>query len=78
MKPQSKPKKKFAQRDVDFAEGGNTKMAKPQAANPQKPGGTAHAVKGRAPGPRRASGGGPTPRAVGGLSRPAKGGQTGS
>jgi hypothetical protein len=52
-------------------------MHKPQAANPQKPGGTAHAVKGGAPGPKRASGG-PSTRAIGGVSLPAKGGQTGT
>lgn len=43
--------------DVQFAKGGNTKMFGEQAANEQKPGGTAHNVSGGAPGPEFASGG---------------------
>ena len=47
MTPKSK---KSVQRSAAFAEGGPNKMMKPQAAGPQKPGTTAHAVKGAAPG----------------------------
>lgn len=43
--------------DVAFAKGGNTPMFGEQAANEQKPGGTAHNVSGGAPGPEFASGG---------------------
>lgn len=43
--------------DVEFAEGGDTKMFGEQAANEQKPGGTAHNVSGGAPGPEFAKGG---------------------
>jgi len=57
-----------------FARGGQTKMAGPQAANPQKPAGTAHNVKGGAPGARAAKGGGHAP--VPGRSLPAKAGRT--
>jgi hypothetical protein len=63
------------QRDTTLARGGRTKMFGPQAANPQKPGGTAHAVKGGAPGARAARGG---PKVhAGGRSVPAAPGSTG-
>jgi hypothetical protein len=71
MKP--KPKKE-SERGATFAEGGSTRMHKPQSANPQKPGTTAHAVKGAAPGAKAAKGGPPT-RGVS-LSRPATAGHT--
>jgi hypothetical protein len=58
------------------AKGGKTPMAKPQAANPQKSGGTAHAVKGGAPGAMHARGGGKSTD-IGGRSAPAKAGRTG-
>jgi len=70
--------KKSVQRGAAYAEGGEDKMFKPQAANPRRPGRTAHAVKSAAPGSKRAVGGGPTPRAVGGVSVPAAAGQTGA
>ena len=76
--PTAKPKKKSTQRGVALARGGATKMFKEQAANPQKPGRTAHAVRGAAPGAKRASGGGVTPRAIGGESRRARPGATGT
>jgi hypothetical protein len=72
MKP--KPKKEAMHR-VTFAKGGDDRMVKPQAANPQKPGGTAHAVKGGAPGKRAAAGGPPIRGAS--VSSPAKAGRTG-
>jgi hypothetical protein len=60
-----------------FAKGGKgapNKMLPEQAANPQKPAVTGHAVKGAAPGARSAKGG---PKNVGyGLSLPAVGGHT--
>ena len=40
-----------------FAKGGSGHMLGRQASNPQKPGVTAHAVKGKAPGAKFASGG---------------------
>ena len=67
-------KKASSQRDKPFAKGGATRMHRPQAANPQKPGRTAHAVEGAAPGKRAASGGSPT-RGVS-LATPAKAGHT--
>ena len=73
MKPRSKAERL---RDASFAEGGSEHMLPKQAANPQKPGGTAHAVKGSAPGAKAASGGPKTPRGVS-LSTPAKPGRTG-
>jgi hypothetical protein len=70
------PKTKTSvQHGAAYARGGQTKMAKPQAAGPQKPGGTAHAVKGGAPGAKAARGGGHAP--VPGRSLSAKGGRTG-
>jgi hypothetical protein len=54
------------------AKGGAGHMVGKQAANPQKPGGTAHDVKGKAPGAKFARGGPPI-RGVS-LSTPAKGG----
>jgi hypothetical protein len=67
--------KTSVQHGAAFAKGGNTRMAKPHAANPQKPGGTAHAVKGGAPGAKSAKGGGHAP--VLGRVLSAKGGRTG-
>ena len=66
--------KKGLERGRAFAVGGVTKMHKPQAANPQKPGGTAHAVKSTAPGAKSAKGG-PQTREVS-LSKPATPGHT--
>jgi hypothetical protein len=59
---------------ADPAKGGTTKMLPKQAANTQKPGGTAHAVKGGAPGPKHASGG-PVIRGVS-TTKPARAGHT--
>jgi hypothetical protein len=73
MKPKPKPKSS-AQHDVEFAEGGTTKMFKQQAAGPDKPGNTGK-DQSPAPGARFAKGGSKT--SVGGLSRPAQGGRTG-
>jgi hypothetical protein len=58
-----------------FAKGGTTRMLGPQAANPQRPGVTAHAVRGGAPGPAKASGGPRTSRSPS-LAVPAKPGRT--
>jgi hypothetical protein len=52
-----KPKKTSVQHRAAFGEGGSGHMLGKQAANPQKPGGTAHAVKGGAPGSKHATGG---------------------
>jgi hypothetical protein len=49
--------KKETTKNVDFAEGGDTPMFGPQAANSEKPGVTSHDVTGGAPGPKYASGG---------------------
>lgn len=43
--------------NVEFAEGGDTKMFGEQAAGEQKPGGTAHNAEGGAPGAKFAEGG---------------------
>ena len=67
--------KQKSERDVSFARGGSTRMMKPQAAGPQKPGTTAHAVKGAAPGAKAARGGPKTARDVS-LSVPAKASHT--
>jgi len=72
------PPKKSTQRAAAFGQGGRQKMFAEQAANPQKPGRTAHDVEGAAPGSKRAAGGGPTPRAIGGESRRARPGETGT
>jgi hypothetical protein len=69
------PKQKSSERDVSFAKGGPNKMMKPQAAGPQKPGVTAHAVKDGAPGKRAATGGPKTGRDAS-LSAPAKASHT--
>ena len=70
------PKTKTSvQHGAAFAKGGSTKMAKPQSAGPQKPGSTAHAVKGGAPGAKSAKGGGHAP--VPGRTLLAKGGRIG-
>jgi len=68
-------KQKSSERDVSFAKGGPNKMMKPQAAGPQKPGTTAHAVKGAAPGAKAARGGPKTARDAS-LSVPAKASHT--
>src|SRR4029077_14732382 len=47
--------KQKSEREVSFAKGGSTRMMMPQAAGPQKPGVTAHAVKDGAPGKRTAT-----------------------
>jgi hypothetical protein len=70
-----KTPKTSVQRPRAYAEGGSTRMAKPQAAGPQKPGGTAHNVKGSAPGAKSAKGGGHA--GVPGRVLAAKGGRTG-
>jgi len=67
--------KQKSERDVSFAKGGSTRMMKPQAAGPQRPGVTAHAVKDGAPGKRAATGGPKTARDVS-LSVPAKASHT--
>lgn len=69
-----KPKKTSVQHHAAFGEGGGGHMLPKQAANPQKPGGTAHAVKGKAPGPKHASGGPQTRGAS--VSKPARPGRT--
>ena len=66
---------KNKRQSMRFAEGGSTRMLLKQAANPQKPGGTAHDVKGGAPGAKRAVGG--SPRPVGGAVERARPGRTG-
>jgi hypothetical protein len=55
-----------------FAQGGTTRMLGPQAAGPQRPGVTAHAVRGGAP---KVSGGPRTSRSPS-LAVPAKPGRT--
>jgi hypothetical protein len=73
MKPKSRSKAERL-RDASYAEGGKDKMFPEQAANPQRPGVTAHDVKGSAPGARTARGG---PKNQGyGLSLPAQPGRT--
>jgi hypothetical protein len=67
--------KKDRERGATYARGGNDRMFPEQAANPQKPAVTGHAVKGGAPGAKAARGGPPV--RVGGLSVPAQGGRTG-
>jgi len=67
--------KKETMRPPRFAEGGSRSMFPKQAANPQKPGVTAHAVKRGAPGKRAASGGPETARGAS-LSVPAAAGRT--
>jgi hypothetical protein len=62
-------------RPVRYARGGNEHTFPQQAAGPQKPGSTAHKVKGSAPGAKSAKGGGPAP--VPGRALSAKGGRTG-
>jgi hypothetical protein len=60
-------------RDREFAEGGTTKMFKPQAAGPDRPGNTGK-DRSAAPGAKRAKGG---PKNVGyGLALPAQPGRT--
>lgn len=49
--------KEFSEKNKEFAKGGNTHMFGEQAAGPEKPGTTAHDVKGGAPGPTFAKGG---------------------
>ena len=69
--------KSSAQRPGAFGKGGSTRMFKPQAAEPNKPGRTGK-VQTPAPGAKRASGGKPAARAVGGLARPARAGEAGT
>jgi hypothetical protein len=70
------PSKQKSERNTRYAEGGSRgRMFPEQAANPQKPGVTAHAVKGAAPGKRAASGGSKTERGVS-LAVPAAAGRT--
>ena len=75
MKPAPKPRSKSERlRDASYASGGSTRMLPKQAANPQRPGVTSHAVKGSAPGAKRAAGG---PRTSGlSSSTPARAGHT--
>jgi len=68
--------KASTQRRTVFGRGGTTKMFKRQAAGPDKPGNTGKDQT-SAPGSKRASGGTPV-RGVGGLSRPARAGQSGT
>jgi hypothetical protein len=74
MKAQKpKPKKKSAQRLVEFAEGGSNKMFFQQAAGPDKPGNTGK-DQSSTPGAKRARGG---PRTRGySLALPAQPGHT--
>jgi hypothetical protein len=68
-----KPKQE-SERGTTFARGGKARMLPEQAASPQKPGRTGHAVKGSAPGKRAAAGG---PRTSGHtLAKPAAPGHT--
>lgn len=53
----TKVRKEKSTRSADFAKGGNTPMFGEQAAGPQKPGTTAHDIKGGAPGADFAKGG---------------------
>ena len=68
--------KKSMQKGATLAEGGSDKMHSPQAANPQRPGRTGHAVKGAAPGSQGASGG--AAKFGSSSAVPAKAGQTGT
>jgi hypothetical protein len=68
--------KKERQRPAALAKGGKDKMFGEQQANPDKAGSTGKPDV-RGPGPKAARGGGRTPVNIGGLSRPARGGQTG-
>ena len=70
------PPKKSMQKGATLAEGGSDKMHSPQAANPQRPGCTGHAVKGAAPGSQGASGG--AAKFGSSSAAPAKAGQTGT
>ena len=70
------PPKKSMQKGATLAEGGSDKMHSPQAANPQRPGRTGHAVKGAAPGSQGASGG--AAKFGSSSAVPAKAGQTGT
>jgi hypothetical protein len=49
--------KRERQRPAALAKGGRAHVFRPQSANEQKAGTTAHAVKGSAPGPKAAQGG---------------------
>jgi hypothetical protein len=61
-------------RETTFAEGGTTRMAKPQAAGPAKPGSTGK-PQNPAPGAKRASGGPKSPRGAS-VAGPASAGHT--
>ena len=75
-KPPVEGSKRDQQRGATFAEGGDRRMFKEQAANPAKSSTTGKPnVSG--PGARSAKGGGRTPANIGGAARPARGGQTG-
>jgi hypothetical protein len=56
MKPRSQSKAERLRGDVPFAEGGTTRMFKPQTAGPDRPGNTGKDQT-PAPGSKRASGG---------------------
>jgi len=70
-------KKKSAQRPGAFSKGGSTRMFKRQVAGPDRPGNTGK-DQSSAPSAKRAAGGEKTPRGVGGLSRAARPGNTGT
>ena len=70
------PRKASTQRRVVFGKGGTTRMAKPQAAGTDRPGNTGKDQT-AAPGTKRATGGPPV-RDIGGVSRSAKPGRTGT
>jgi hypothetical protein len=73
MKAQKPKPKRSIQRDTDFAEGGNTKMHRQQAAGPITPARTGK-IQNAAPGKRAATGG---PRTKGySLALPAQPGHT--
>jgi len=72
-----KPTKKSVSGRGSFSKGGHQRMFKQQAAGPDRPGNTGKDQT-SASGSRRASGGEKTPRAIGGLSRPARAGQSGT
>jgi hypothetical protein len=67
--------KRSSERNTTYARGGADHMVRPQSAGPQNPGGTAHNVKGGAPGAKSARGGGHA--SVPGRVLTAKGGRTG-
>lgn len=70
-----KVSKEKSEHNADFAKGGNTPMFSEQAAGPQKPGTTAHDIKGGAPGADFAKGGSGRMFSYAG-SQPAQAGKT--